>query len=73
MATLPSAATIEYWESHLDDNKAPIILGTYISFLAIAYVAVPLRFTSRLLIKTPLKVDDWAIALGLVRLSLQLM
>ena len=65
MAQVPTPTLIEYFLTHLDDNKKTEIIAVYVPCLFFAYSAVILRFVSRRLIKTPLQADDWTIELGL--------
>ena len=68
-AELPPAEA-RYQLAHIDESRAKDINSSHFVCLAIAVVAVALRFLSRRISKTPLKADDWMIIAALVLSSL---
>lgn len=61
-----------YQKAHLDDDKKTEIIAPTVIFLAIAFTAVFLRYTSRHVSRLRLGADDWCIGLGLVRKECQI-
>ena len=66
MTTLPPEE-LQYQEEHKDDNRGPGILVSLAIMLAVAYIAVGLRFLSRRMIHARSSYDDWMMVVGLVR------
>lgn len=65
MAT-PSPQELHYQEEHRNENRGPEIISALAIMLAMAYVAVGLRFVSRRMVRAKLLYDDWVIVIGLV-------
>lgn len=63
---MASDASIGDQESHISDDRLPILLAVFILCLIISYAAVLLRFVSRRLGKNSLKTDDWMAFASLV-------
>ncbi|KAF1950352.1 hypothetical protein CC80DRAFT_578239 [Byssothecium circinans] len=58
----PTPAQIAYMRAHIDDDRRPLLIGTNVSFILIAVVAVVMRFWARKKIMARLGIDDWLIA-----------
>ena len=63
----PTPAEVSYWQTHQYDNRIPAIIVADVLCFSGASVAVILRFISRSIMKSALKMDDWIIVVGLVR------
>ena len=69
MTTLPPEE-LQYQEEHKSDNRGPKIIVSLAIMLAIAYIAVGLRFWSRRMNHVRSSYDHWMMVLGLVRQAL---
>ena len=58
----PTPEQIQYMQDHIDEDRRPWLVGVNVSFIAIAVVAVVLRFYARKKVMARLGVDDWLIA-----------
>ncbi|KAF2475039.1 uncharacterized protein BDR25DRAFT_384564, partial [Lindgomyces ingoldianus] len=68
----PTAQDISYWQAHLGDDRRSWFVGLNATFLVLAYVAVSLRFLSRLKIGTKIGLDDWLICCAAVKFQTSL-
>ena len=59
-------ADVQYQLAHVHESRAKEVVVSQLVCLAIAVVAVALRFLSRCISKTPLKSDDWMIVAAMV-------
>lgn len=59
-------AEAQYQLAHIHESRAKEIVVSHFVCLAIALVAVALRFLSRRMSKTPIKSDDWMMVAALV-------
>jgi hypothetical protein len=66
----PSDADLAYMRAHADDNRVPLFVGVNAMCVGMVYVAIFLRFTSRMKIRTKIGLDDWLIALAAVSRTL---
>ena len=66
----PSDADLAYMRAHADDNRVPLFVGVNAMCVGVVYVAIFLRFTSRMKIRTKIGLDDWLIALAAVSRTL---
>lgn len=66
MATLPPPSEILYQKEHINESRVPTLLGSGITCLGLAVIAVVLRFISRRLGRIKYEYDDWLIIPGLV-------
>lgn len=57
-------------KAHIDDDRTPMLLGLHSGFLVIGFIAVALRFGSRIKIGAKLGVDDWLIFAAVVRIRI---
>lgn len=64
---IQSPQSLQYQEKHKNENKGPEIVVSLAIMLAVAYIAVGLRFTSRRMVRVKLSYDDWVMVIGLVR------
>ena len=62
-------AEAQYQLAHIHESRAKELVVSHFICLMIAVVAVTLRFVSRRMSKTPLKMDDWMIVAALVWLG----
>ena len=65
MTTLPPEE-LQYQEVHKNDNRGPEIIVSLAIMLAVAYIAVGLRFLSRRMTRAGSSYDDWMMVVGLV-------
>ena len=65
--SLPPAQA-QYQLDHVDESRANNIRSSLIACLAIATIAVILRFVSRRMVTTSIRADDWMIVVALVRI-----
>ena len=63
---LPSPEVLQYQQKHRNDNRGPDIIVSLAIMLAMAYIAVGLRFLSRKMTRANLSYDDWVMVIGLV-------
>lgn len=63
----PSPAEAKYQLAHASEDTGGQELAAVVAVTILANVAVIARFISRKLVKVPLKWDDWAIVVALVR------
>ena len=61
-------AEAQYQLDQISDSRVNAIVSSQIACLAIATIAVILRFVSRRMVKVGLEADDWMIVAALVRL-----
>ena len=73
MATVPSPAELQYQLDHPDDNLSPNLIISHAVCLALACVAICLRFTSRHIAEIKYEADDWLMMPALVRYAHELM
>ncbi|KAI9787797.1 MAG: hypothetical protein M1816_007445 [Peltula sp. TS41687] len=59
-------ASIQYQLQHIHEDRRPQGLPIQIAFVAVASLAVVLRFGSRKAAKVPCKADDYVTLLGLL-------
>ena len=65
MAQIPPG-TLAYEEEHINESRHLVIIVPSAIAIALAYVAVPLRYHARRLQRMSLGCDDWMVAIGLV-------
>ena len=58
---------LEYYEEHASDTVQPNLIATIVLGLAVACLAVILRFLARRMNKLPFRADDWLVLLALVQ------
>ena len=63
-----SKQELKYEILHKNDDRGPDLIAAYTACLALAYIAVTLRFISRRKSKNALLADDWTLVVALVRL-----
>ncbi len=73
MATVPTAAELQYEREHYDETEVPALLASNLLFLSLAVVAVVIRFLCRWVSKIKYQYDDWFIVAGLVSASFDLL
>lgn len=62
----PSPEAIQYQLQHFNDDESNRIIASFGVCLALAIIAVLLRFLARHLNRASLGADDWTIVVGLV-------
>lgn len=50
----------------INADRAPLLIGVNVSMMLLVALAIGLRFYSRLLVKVPLRIDDWVILSSVV-------
>ncbi len=73
MATVPTAAELQYERTHYDDSQVRSLLASNILFLGLAIMAVATRFLCRWVSKIRYDYDEWFIVAGLVSISFDLL
>jgi hypothetical protein len=63
---MPTLAQIQYMEAHITDDKRPNLIAAFTVSIALAYIAVILRFVARRRRGVQLLADDWLIFVALV-------
>ena len=65
-------AQVQYFEQHADDDRRPLLFAISIFSLALAVVAVALRFAARLKCRLRPAADDWFIVVALASAAIVL-
>lgn len=61
-----SPSEMQYQLDHIQDNRAPAFIACYATCLALAFIAVLLRFIARRISRASVLADDWWILVSLV-------
>lgn len=64
MATVPTAAELQYEREHYEETQVPALLASNFLFLTLAIAAVVTRFLCRWVSKIKYQYDDWLIVPG---------
>lgn len=65
MATIPTPASLQYQQDHINDTQVPALLASNILCLCLASIAVGLRSLCRHISRIQYQWDDWFIVAGL--------
>lgn len=68
---LPTPEEIQYQIEHIHDDRSGDMLISNATGIAIAAIAVLLRFISRRMCKASIQADDWMILIAMVRIFLR--
>ena len=68
---LPTLEEIQYQEAHIHDDRSRDIVIPHAICIAIAAIAVLLRFISRRMCKASIQADDWMILIAMMRIFLR--